>query len=82
MRITERQLQIPEQLCLGLQNKQIANVLAMSERCVEIHRQRLMTRTGSLNAVQLGMWAAANLEATRRHWRLYQDCRSVYETQA
>lgn len=48
-----REMEVRDQLCLGKTNKQIAEVLGISARTVEIHRSRIFTKTGTANAVQL-----------------------------
>lgn len=58
--LSPRQKQILACVCDGIQNKQIAFIMGLHERTVEEHRRELMARTGSMNAVQLGMWAERN----------------------
>jgi DNA-binding NarL/FixJ family response regulator len=41
----------------GLSNKQVARVLGISPRTVEVHRQRVMQKLGATSALQLGQIA-------------------------
>ena len=57
MKITERELEVLEQICKGLSNQEIADALYISPRTVERHRANLFTKTGSKNSVNLVMYA-------------------------
>lgn len=45
--LTPREREVMEQLVIGLPNKLIAHTLGMSPRTVEIHRSRVMQKTGA-----------------------------------
>lgn len=57
MKLTSRQEQVLRLLCKGLENAHVAARIGISESTVEQHRKKLMVRTKSNNAVQLGVWA-------------------------
>jgi DNA-binding NarL/FixJ family response regulator len=51
--LTRRQRQVCEKVCLGWSSKEIANVLGLSPRTVDDHRDRLMEKLKVRNAVEL-----------------------------
>ena len=55
--LTQREVEVLEQLMEGLSNKQVARVLGISPRTVEVHRQRVMQKLGATSALQLGQIA-------------------------
>lgn len=55
-----RQADVLRLLCQGLQNKEVAYTLGITERSIEIHRRIIMQSIGAKSAVQLGVWAQVN----------------------
>jgi FixJ family two-component response regulator len=51
--LTSRELEIMGMVVAGLANKEIARLLGISHRTVEIHRARLMVKTGATNLLEL-----------------------------
>ena len=51
--LTPREREVMIQMVAGLPNKRIAHALGMSPRTVEIHRRRVMQKTGSGSLAQL-----------------------------
>jgi DNA-binding NarL/FixJ family response regulator len=47
-------------ICKGLTNKQIADILNLSNRTIEAHRARLLEKTNTRNSVALAVYAIAN----------------------
>jgi len=47
-------------ICKGLTNKQIADILHLSNRTVETHRARLLDKTQTKNSVALAVYAISN----------------------
>jgi len=60
VKFTEREIEVLEQICKGLSNQEIADVLFISPRTVERHRANLFNKTGSKNSVNLVMYAIKN----------------------
>ncbi len=58
--LTDRETEILRMLCQGYMTKHIAEMTGLSSSTVETHRAKLMVRTRSGTAVQLGVWAATN----------------------
>jgi DNA-binding CsgD family transcriptional regulator len=54
-RLTERETEVLHMLGRGLSNKQIAGELELSQRTVEIHRQRIMEKVDAHTAVHFGV---------------------------
>lgn len=52
-RLSPREYEVARLVAQGLPNKSIARVLAISERTVHVHRQRVMEKTGVGSAAQL-----------------------------
>ncbi|WP_020485258.1 response regulator transcription factor [Methylomonas sp. MK1] len=59
--LTSRELEIMEMVVAGLTNKEIARRLGISHRTVEIHRAKVMEKTGATNLLELA--------------RIYEACR-------
>lgn len=57
---SKRELEIIQQICQGLSNKEIANELHISLRTVESHKSKLLQKTGSKNSIGLVMYAIKN----------------------
>ena len=51
--LTDREREVLDGMLHGLQNKQIARVLGISHRTVEIHRSRVMQKTHASNLLEL-----------------------------
>lgn len=55
--LTRRERDVMDGMLRGLQNKQIARVLGISHRTVEIHRARVMQKTHAANLLELARLA-------------------------
>jgi len=51
--LTRRERQVFDRVVMGLSNKEIAGLLGISHRTVEIHRARMMAKLGAASAVDL-----------------------------
>lgn len=51
--LTSRERQVLDLIVNGSSNKEVGRLLAISPRTVEVHRQRVMQKTGARNAVDL-----------------------------
>lgn len=58
--LSERELEVLYQICKGLSNQEIAEILHISKRTVDKHRENLLSKTGSKNTVGLVMFAIKN----------------------
>jgi two-component system, NarL family, response regulator DegU len=58
--LTERELEVLEHICEGTTSPQIAELINLSVRTVEGHRNRIMERTGTKNIAGLVAWAVRN----------------------
>jgi DNA-binding NarL/FixJ family response regulator len=58
--ISGREREVLDQICKGLSNQEIADVLFISKRTVEKHRARLLSKTNTKNTAQLVMFAIEN----------------------
>ena len=58
--ITRREKEVLEQIALGLNNFEIAEILNISQRTVEGHKANLIQKTGSTNVVKLLLFAIKN----------------------
>lgn len=58
--ISEREMEILYQVCLGLSNQEIADKLFISKRTVDKHRANLLSKTGCRNTAALVMYAIKN----------------------
>jgi len=61
--LTERERAVFNLLVEGLQNKVIAHKLGISARTVEVHRRRVMEKTGARNLAELVKMALSNRSA-------------------
>ncbi|MEL7588283.1 MAG: response regulator transcription factor [Prolixibacteraceae bacterium] len=59
-RITEREIEVLNYICLGLSNGEMAEKLQISKRTVDKHRQNLLDKTDSKNVVGLVLYAIKN----------------------
>lgn len=58
--LSERELEIIEQVAAELTNQEIALRLSISKRTVDNHVSNILTKTGARNRVALVNWALAN----------------------
>jgi DNA-binding NarL/FixJ family response regulator len=58
--ITNREREILELICRGLNSMEIATKLFLSERTVENHRSKLLSKTGCRNSLSLALFAFRN----------------------
>ncbi len=58
--LSERELEVLKQICIGLSNQEIAEVLHISKRTVDKHRANLLEKTNSNNTANLVMYAIKN----------------------
>jgi RNA polymerase sigma factor (sigma-70 family) len=57
-RLSERERNVLELALAGLPNKEIARQLGISHRTVEVHRSRILLKTGHSNLLGLAQWAS------------------------
>ncbi len=57
---TKRELEILNQICAGMSNKEVADALNISLRTVESHKSKLLQKTESKNTISLVMYAIKN----------------------
>jgi DNA-binding NarL/FixJ family response regulator len=55
--LSEREIEVLQQICFGLSNIQIADLLHISKRTVDKHRANLLEKTNSKNTANLVMYA-------------------------
>jgi len=55
--LSDREEEVLYQICLGLSNQQIADILHLSKRTVDKHRENLLMKTDSKNTAGLVMFA-------------------------
>jgi two-component system, NarL family, response regulator DegU len=60
MNLSERELEVLEHICEGTTSPQIADMVNLSVRTVEGHRNRIMEKTGTKNIAGLVAWAVRN----------------------
>jgi two-component system, NarL family, response regulator LiaR len=58
--LTEREVEILYQICRGLSNPEIADLLNISKRTVDKHRENLLLKTQSKNTANLVVYAIKN----------------------
>ncbi|WP_044170721.1 response regulator transcription factor [Flectobacillus major] len=58
--LSERELEVLKFICEGMTTTQIAEVLFLSARTVEGHRNRIMEKTGTKNVAGMVAWAVRN----------------------
>ena len=55
--LTRREEEVLEQICKGLDNKEVADRLFISQKTVEGHKTNLMSKTNTKNAINLMLFA-------------------------
>ena len=58
--LTRREIEVLQQICLGLTNQEIADKLFVSVRTVDTHRGNLLSKTGVANTAGLVVYAIKN----------------------
>ncbi len=58
--LTKRERQIVELICTGKTNKEIANLLCLSVRTIEVHRNSINKKTNTKNVADLVVYAVKN----------------------
>lgn len=58
--LSERELEVLKQICIGHSNHEIAETLHISKRTVDKHRANLLDKTNSKNTAHLVMYAIKN----------------------
>jgi DNA-binding NarL/FixJ family response regulator len=58
--LSEREVEILEQICRGLSNQEIAEKLFISKRTVDKHRSNLLAKTNCKNTANLVLYAVEN----------------------
>jgi DNA-binding NarL/FixJ family response regulator len=58
--LSEREMEVLQQICIGLSNQEIADELHISKRTVDKHRANLLDKTNSKNTANLIMFAIRN----------------------
>ena len=57
-RLSRREREIAGHVAAGLSNREIAELLVLSERTVETHTQHILTKLGFRARTQIAAWAA------------------------
>ena len=58
--LSEREIEVLKQICIGLSNQEISQILHISKRTVDKHRANLLDKTNSKNTAHLVMYAIKN----------------------
>lgn len=58
--LTEREVEVLYNICKGLSNQEIADLLFISKRTVDKHRENLLLKTGAKNTAGLVVYAIKN----------------------
>jgi DNA-binding NarL/FixJ family response regulator len=58
--LSEREIEVLRQICIGLSNQEISQILHISKRTVDKHRANLLDKTNSKNTAHLVMYAIKN----------------------
>lgn len=58
--LSDRELEVLKQICIGLSNQEISENLHISKRTVDKHRANLLDKTNSKNTAHLVMYAIKN----------------------
>ncbi len=60
VKLSKREIEVLKQICKGLSNQEIADVLSISKRTVDKHRANLLSKTLSKNTASLVMYSIEN----------------------
>lgn len=58
--LSDREIEVLKQICIGLSNQEISQILHISKRTVDKHRANLLDKTNSKNTAHLVMYAIKN----------------------
>lgn len=58
--LSDREIEVLKQICIGLSNQEISEILHISKRTVDKHRANLLDKTNSKNTAHLVMYAIKN----------------------
>jgi len=58
--LSDREIEILYQICKGLSNQEIADILNISKRTVDKHRENILSKSGTKNTAGLVMYAIKN----------------------
>jgi DNA-binding NarL/FixJ family response regulator len=58
--LSEREKEVVHHICKGLSNQEIADILFLSRRTIEKHRENILQKTGVPNTAALVAWAIQN----------------------
>ena len=58
--LSAREIEVLKLICLEYTNQEIADMLFLSKRTIESHRQRIQEKVGAKNTVGLVVYAIAN----------------------
>lgn len=58
--LSEREKEVVQHICKGLSNQEIADILFLSRRTIEKHRENILQKTGVPNTAALVAWAIRN----------------------
>lgn len=58
--LSEREREVVHHICKGLSNQEIADILFLSRRTIEKHRENILQKTGVPNTAALVAWAIGN----------------------
>lgn len=56
---TPRQVDVVKKVCQGLINREIGELLFVSEKCVKYHLTNLFKKSGVKNRTELAAWASS-----------------------
>jgi DNA-binding NarL/FixJ family response regulator len=59
-KLTEREIEVLFNICKGLSNQEIAEVLNVSKRTIDKHRENILLKTNSSNTAQMVVYAIKN----------------------
>lgn len=58
--LSDREKEVVQHICKGLSNQEIADILFLSRRTIEKHRENILQKTGVPNTAALVAWAIRN----------------------